>query len=232
MWYPTRDELIANHVITRVSLGGETASGFNVGSVEELRTAFTAVPLWTAVDGRFPGTVDRAVQLAWDAKQRGMPNEQVMSAARSVLSELVPKALSTARDEQLEAFLSLTRTELTESLAVSAQACSKLLAGQLNVTATLPKAIVEQEMAFMQDLFGTPPRTDTTPLSRQAAGQAMAAALNRLTPKQVETVSAIERYSAQPELQCKTLIAFYDEVARLAPAPRRLALRAMYQMGR
>ena len=232
MWYPSRAELIANHVVTRVSLGGETASGLmRVTSPEDLRAAFALVPLWSAVDARFPGSMERAVQLAWTAKQRGASDDDVMTAGRAVISDLVPKALTSASDEHLERFLGILREELAASLAVSPQACSKLLAGQLNIASTLPAAIVNKEAAFMQTLFSEPPQHQVAAPSQEAAGRALAPALQKLTPAQIEVVSAPDKFTTQPQRQCSALMAFYDEIAHLALPSRRVALRILFGSG-
>ncbi|MET0348940.1 MAG: hypothetical protein ABW067_04035, partial [Rhizobacter sp.] len=70
MWYPTRDELASNGVITRVSLGGETAShwgSLGIRTRDDLEAHFRKTPLWAAMDQRYPGTVRRAAEAAWSA---------------------------------------------------------------------------------------------------------------------------------------------------------------------
>ena len=81
IWYPTRDELIAAHVITRVSLGGEAAiSGLAMRSKEELFLIFESNSLFQAIEKRFPGTIDKVVERGWAVKERGGTDAEIQNA--------------------------------------------------------------------------------------------------------------------------------------------------------
>ena len=94
IWYPTRDELIANHVVNRVSLGGETVSdlGRGVKSATDLRDLLIETGLFASIEARFPGSLDRAAAVAWKARQSGGNDDQMYLAARGVIVELAPRS--------------------------------------------------------------------------------------------------------------------------------------------
>jgi len=232
LWYPTRDELLANRIVTRVSLGGETSMDLahrGIKTADDVAKLLLAQPLWQAIDRRVPGSVARAADAAWQASRRGASDDQMLSSARAIVAELVPQALNTAPDEVLEQFLDLSRTEMSAALAVSPLACAKLLDSQLNIVATLPKAVVEQELVFMQALFSTDPRRDAGSLSKSQAENALTPVLAKLSQQQLKVIGDPSSASADPQLRCTSMLAYFDGVAQLPPPKRRLALRAMFQ---
>lgn len=232
LWYPTRAELSENHVVTRVSLGGETSTGFTgsgIASAEDFKKALLTQAVWRGMDKRFPGSVDRAAGLAWKAVQRGQSDDQALTEARAVVSELMPQALAQAPDELLERFVTMSRNEMQFALALSPDACVRLLEGRLNIVATLPRSVVDDEMAVTQALFETPARAPAPPLTPAERGRAMSSVSAALSREQIKAISEGAAGHVDPALRCSSLIAYYDAVSALPTARRRLALRVMFQ---
>ena len=230
MWYPTRDELIASHVITRVSLGGEAAiSGLRMRSKQELLLVWGSIPLYQALEKRFPGTINENVERAWAAKERGGNDADIMNAARSVVAEVYPKVLKTADVSILDDFVKLMITEMSAALAISGDACAKLLDGKLDLSKTLPKEIVEQEQQLLLRALASPPRTDLTPPDPAKFNQVAQMAFANLPQRYINVVTDAKTYASQPSLVCDAMIAYFSAIAELPPRERHVALRGMYQ---
>lgn len=230
MWYPTRDELIASHVITRVSLGGEAAmSGLRMRSKQELLLMYGGFPLYQALEKRFPGTINEAVERGWAAKDRGGSDADIMNATRSVVIEITPKLLKTADDSILDGFVKLLIAEMSAAQAISGDACAKLLDGKLDITKTLPKEIAEQDAQQMLLALASPPRTDLTPPKPAQFNQAIQAAVVNLSPQYIDVVADTKTYASQPGLICEAMSAFFRAIAALPPRERHVVLRGMYQ---
>jgi hypothetical protein len=231
MWYPTREELAANGITTRVSLGGETASDLStagINSADDVQQVFAHTRLWQAIERRYPGSTARAADAAWKVHQSGANDSEMESASRSVISSLVPRALSDASPPVLDAFLDLTTMELSAATAVNEETCQALLAGKLNIQASLPKTVVAKDAAVTQLLFESAPEPASGTWSSEDAAAAVRAAVDQLRPEYV-TVLARGSGEAGGQTPCPALIAFYQAVAKLPSPQRTLALRSMFQ---
>jgi hypothetical protein len=227
MWFPTQGELAANGITTRSSMGGETAtdlSSAGLSSAADMRRAFDKQDVWRTVERRYPGSTARAADAAWQAHLRGANDNDVEAAGREVISALMPKALSEAPAVVLNSFLELSTVELTAALTVSEQTCQSLLAGKLDIRATLPAPVVAKDAAFTKLLFESAPQGSDATWSREAGAEAIKAAMDRLPTEHLQVLR--EHNGSTP---CPVLIEFYKAVAALPQPQRTLALRAMFQ---
>lgn len=224
MWYPTRDELIAARVITRVSLGGETGMALTgIRSKQELTLTMRNTPLWAAVEKRFPAIFSEAADRAWSAKESGGNDTQVFNAMRSSMIGLWATLRSKGDDAFLERMAILSVTQLTAARTVSYEACTKHVAGQLDITSTLPKVHTENELALVMEILASEPRPITRHKSALMA-RALEDAISRMPPHLVDVVANPERYTSKPELQCDASIALFEKALSLPPSLRAAAL--------
>jgi hypothetical protein len=229
MWYPTRDELIDNGVLNRISLGGEISSlGAKVRSRSELALSFKSIPLISAIDARYPGTLDQTVDAAWAAYQNGATDAEVASAGRRIISEVYPKLLKTADDASLGDFLTLLIHQLIAARDLGAEACGLYLEARLDVTKVFPPELVQEE--FNWGLA----QLKTQPVARPAVTQAQfGAALEPLTealdPWVLQVVGAPDDFVDQPKRRCDAMLAFYQAVAAQPAKPRSVILRGLFQ---
>jgi hypothetical protein len=230
MWYPTRDELIDNGVINRVSLGGETqaAMGAEFRSREELGLKFQEIPLLKKLESRFPGTLDRAADSAWKSYRMGSKDADVLSAARQELAAVFPKLLAEADDQLLAEFLELSLAQLTAARNVSYDACSALLGVRLNASQVLPKEVNDQENRWLMKAIDTEPLTrgKVDALEFQQIAQDI---IGGMRAELVDIIGDLEAHADKPELQCDAAIEFYEGVKKLPKASQTLALRGMFQ---
>lgn len=223
MWYPTRDELIDFKVINRVSLGGEMATNFR--SRSELELAYAQIPLFKAMDARFPGTLARAVDASWVVHERGGRDAELTAVARQVLVEHYPKLLATTSDEVLLEFLDLIIDETAAAQAVSDEACVMLLNAQLNVARVLPTDLVQREAALNMKLLETSPSGVT--LSSHERDSLVQDMLNPLQPHQLEALGEPGRFSHRPDLVCEANIALLEGIASLPVNKQARAFRTL-----
>lgn len=230
MWYPSRDEMIAANVLTRVSLGGE--GGYALAGLKtraELLLTLKEMPMLQAYDRRFPGILNEMADKAWAVKTAGGTDKDIQNATRAVASQTIPRLLQSADDTILLDFGKLMLDELSAARDVSDEACARLLNGKLDITATLPADVIAQEKSFLMKALSAPPGTQAgRPVSAEAR-QVLAGAASRLTPEQLEVMSNIEAHKDQATAYCDAVQSLNRSVMSLPPAQRALALQAMYQ---
>lgn len=229
MWYPTRDELIAANVITRMSLGGEAATiKLGARSKEELFEIWEKVPVFQALDKRFPGTLTEAVKRGWTAKERGGNDADIQNAIRSIVSEIYPKLLQSSNVTILDSYVKLLISEMSASLAVSEEACARLLDGKLDVVSTLPHEIVEQEQELLLQALASSPPLHRKPPEPAQFTKAMQKVGATLPEEYINVVDDTKSYADQPGLVCEAMIAYFRAIDSLPERERHIALRGMF----
>lgn len=229
MWYPTRDELIDNGVINRVSLGGETASwGTMFRSKSDLQLRFRQEPLMAAIDARFPGMVQQAVDAAWKRREQGAVDAEITAEMRSVISEIYPKLLATADDDGLDEFLDLFVDQINAARQLSAEACSLFLDARLDASKTLPRELIERETQWsLRQLKSS--SFEERPVSPAMFNAAVRPVLSRLSEEQIEIIGDPASHAGEHALRCDAFAAFYEQVGNLPDGERSIVMRGMYQ---
>jgi hypothetical protein len=224
MWYPTRDELIEARVITRVSLGGETAASFTkYRSEQELALAMRSISLLALIEKRFPEVFREAINRAWLAKESGGNDSQIIGAARSSLTSVWGTLRLQADDASLERLAILAIEQRKAARALSYEACTLLIANQLDTFGTLPKEITEKEMAWKMEALASEPRAGSRPQS-DLVTRSIREAVSRMPPQLIEVVANPERFANEPKLMCDADIALLEKALSLPPTLRAAAL--------
>jgi hypothetical protein len=231
MWYPTRDELIDNGVINRLSLGGESAamSSTLFRSKAELALIYRSSVLMAAIDKRFPGTLDHAVEAAWSQHQRGALDGDINTAARRIFANVYPKLLATTNDAGLDGFLDLLVKQLKAAKNVSFKACSMYLDGELDVSKALPKEVLEQEIQWALQTLNAPTPPARTPIDQALFEQALEQIVKKLGSDALNVASEPDAYQDQPAVRCNSLLALYEEVQLQPTATRHAVMRGLFQ---
>lgn len=230
MWYPGRDELIAANVVTRLSLGGEVPmTATTIASRSELLLAVRAIPLWQTMEKHYPEVLKEAIDMAWAVRERGGTDGEMTDAMRSAVARIYPVLLKNADDKTLDEFVDVLTYQMSAARALSAEACGKLLASQLDITQTLPKEASEKEQRFLIRAMSAPPHDGKQLPSQAQVQDAMRAALAGLPDIHVHVMGNQNTYKNQPALLCDAMIAFYRAVAALPEQQRHVALRGMFQ---
>jgi hypothetical protein len=229
MWYPTRDELIENGVINRVSLGGETASwGTLFRTKSDINLAFRQEPLMLAIEQRFPGTLQQVVDAAWQRREQGAIDAEITAELRGIVSAIYPKLLATADDSGLDEFLDLFVDQINAAKLLGAEACSLFLDSKLDASKTLPRELIDRETQWsMRQLQATSAQGRPVPVETFQA--AVEPVLAQLTPDQVQVITNPESHASDHALRCESFAAFYEQVGNLPDAERSIVMRGMHQ---
>lgn len=232
MWYPTEAELISNGVITRLSTGGEVAStALNLvwgADDDDIVRALRETPLFTAYARHFPSILHQAAAAAGRVQVAGGTDAEVMTAARSVISDHADVLLLAANTEQLRTFVALSIDQLSAARSISDEACGLLIAGALDITKVFPPQLLQRELDWtLSVLAGS--LTPQSPVSEVQATAAIEPLLAALDPQYIMVAADLEAYADDPGLQCDASIHFYDAVMALSERNQSITLRAMFQ---
>jgi hypothetical protein len=229
MWYPTRDELIAANVITRISFGGEVTSlDSMMRSKPETLLMLRSTPIWVAIEARFPGTTETVVDKMWVLKQAGANDGKVMDVARSVVGGLYPRILATADDAMVDRFGGLIVRQMEAARAVNVDACVKLISSQLNIAATLPPGYAEEEQQYLLEALRAQPVV-VNQVSKARTQQAIQSALATLSPEEIRAVVKSSDFLDRPGLVCEANYKFYRVVMVMPAAERNIILRGIFK---
>jgi hypothetical protein len=229
MWYPTRDELLDNGIVTRVSRGGESAllAMSGVHSAADYRKFLLTQPGWAALEARWPGTLAHVVAVGWAAHEGGASDDRVIAASREATLALVPRALAQASDDQLQAFHRLVADEIAAAAALGPEECGRFLDGKLEIMARFPTDLLARDQALTTALLAAPGAPSQLP-SKAATESALRAALRQLPRDELDAIIAPEQHRDQPLLRCNAMRDLHGVLDTL-PAARRIdALRRLY----
>lgn len=230
MWFPTRDELIAANVITRISLGGEAATlTMAVASKAELIAYTRNVPFWAALERRYPQEFEQGIEKAWAARERGADDAEMLNEMRSVMGAIFPRLLRTAEVDVLDRYLVLMIDQMTAARGVSDEACGMLLEGRLDITKTLPLEMVEREVKLVSDMLQAQGESRMPPEDSEAFRRAVSAATARLAEDHLAAIADPKAFADRAGLRCDAFISFYSAVGRLPEHDRKIVLRGLFQ---
>lgn len=103
------------------------------------------MPLWVLIESRFPDLVLRAVEQGWKVKEQGGNDNQISTAIRSVIAELIPVLLRESSTKSIETYVTVMVDQMRTARAVSYMACQQLLNAQLNSIDVFPKELRNRE---------------------------------------------------------------------------------------
>lgn len=229
MWVPTRQELIENKVINRITLGGENSYRFSqVRSRAELELAFKMHPYFQALAKRYPQQMAQAIDAAWEQVKLGATDGQISSAARKAYAGIYPILLRTADDEHLQSFLDLLLAQLAVAKDMEPQVCERYLKSELDLTLVFPAETVKQEIDWAESAMLAEP-IQRAHIEQDQLATTLIPAMNTLPANYLDYINNPEKYSNQPGVACKAMYAFYQVINDLPDASRRIALRGLFQ---
>ena len=216
--------------ITRVSFGGEaTISALGMRSKQELFLIFENNSLFQAIEKRFPGTINKAIERGWAEKERGGTDADIQNTMRSFIAEIFPALLKTADVSTLDSYVKLMINQMLAAQAISGKACTMLLDGKLNIIQTLPREIAEQEQQLLMLALASPPTVALPPSDPTKFTRVLQKARATLPQKYLDVIDDTNVYANQPDLVCESMIGFFRAIDALPPRERHVALRGMFQ---
>jgi hypothetical protein len=184
------------------------------------------VPLWVAIEKRFPDVLPEAADLAWKVKESGGSDAQILSAMRSVMPHVHVALRSQADDVSLKLFAELALDQMKAVRAINYEACTKFLAAKLDLTQVLPKEYTEREEAWLLGALASG-NAVRTKRNEQALVAAIQVAVSRMSPPLVDVVANPSSYENRPDLLCDANIGLYEAVLSLPPRQRVAGLQGL-----
>lgn len=233
MWFPTAQELLADHVVTRASPGGEYATmATQLNTREALAAELRSAPLYAALERKYPAHFSRLIDTLWPELQRNVTDAQAMTLLREQTGKLYRALIPTAPNALLFANAQLTLEQAQALQRVSPEACVAYLDGTPGASAAaarLPRTLVTREQTLFSDLMQAADPDHAPVVTRAQSLPVLQLAVAALPPAQqrVLTVPAL-RHSTPPAERCQALIGFSRSILALPEAERALALRGMY----
>lgn len=148
VWYPTQKELIDAGIVNKVTFGGETNSlgSFFNKNKDELYDALLKDNLFGSYEKKFPGFIDKVIQIALPMAKAGKTDSEILNAIRAYASTLTLKALARSTPEIRAKFIAFAVKQSREASKISNEACYKLLTSTLDVTKVFSKELVAEEV--------------------------------------------------------------------------------------
>ena len=233
MWFPTAQELLADHVVTRTSPGGEYATmATQLNTREALAAELRSAPLYAALERKYPAHFSRLIDTLWPELQRNVTDAQIVALLREQTGKLYRALIPTAPDALLFANAQLTLEQAQALQRVSPEACVAYLDGTSGASAAaarLPRALVTREQALFSDLMqaADPDHAPVVTRAQTLPVLQLAVAALPMAEQRVLTVPAL-RHTAPPAERCQALIGFSRSILALPETERALALRGMY----
>lgn len=231
-WYPSHDELLAEGVFTRLSLGGETATlATSTPTREKLSAEFATVPAFGALAAKYPKEFNEIVEKAWVQVQARRPDGEVMAAARGQVSQLTAKLLPIAADTTLLDFNLLIAAQAEALGKRSPEACVELIfptGKPINTAALLPRELATRELELMSEMIRTSDPRNARRVSKQEVERIVQRALGPLPPDQIQLLVSEQLRSASPRDACEAVVAYLNALNSIPEGERARSIRAIY----
>ncbi len=233
MWYPPHEVLLTAGVLTRRSMGGETAAmSTAVRSKEALVAEFKKIELFAVLAERSPKDFNNLMETAWGKIQQGATDAEVTTAARAQLTAALPRFLPLASDETLVAYQALMQEQLEALRERDVTACVEMAfpSGRpMTVVGNLPPELTKREVALMTKMLREADAARGIKPSQQAVERVAQRAAAGMTQEQLVVFSdEAARRRSPPVLTCNAVIKFFAGLNAIPVADRGRALRVLY----
>jgi hypothetical protein len=233
MWHPKHEILLTAGVLTRRSMGGETAAmSTAVRSKEALVADLKKIELFAILADRSPKDFDALMTAAWDKVQQGATDAEVMTATRVQLTSALPRFLPLASDETLVAYQTLMQEQLEALRDKDASACVEMAfpSGKpMMVVGNLPPELSKREFALMTNMLKEADTGRRIKPSQQAIERVVQRAVNGMNQEQLLVFSdEVVRRRSAPGLICSAAIKFFAGLNSIPLAERGRSLRVLY----
>jgi len=233
MWHPSHDVLLSAGVLTRKSMGGETAAlSTSVRSKEALVIGFKKIELFALLAERSPTDFANLIDVAWEKVQQGATDAEVTTAARAQLTAVLPRFLPLASDETLVAYQALMQEQLEALRERDVTACVEMAfpSGRpMIVVGNLPPELIKREMLLMTQVLREADAARSLKPSRQTVERVAQRAAAGMTQEEVVVFSdEATRQRTSPVFICDAAIKFFAGLNAIPMAERGRALRVLY----
>lgn len=233
MWYPPHEVLLTASVLTRRSMGGETAAmSTAVRSKEALVAAFKKIEMYAVLAERSPKDFESLMEAAWGKMQQGGTDAEVTTVTRAQLAATLPRFLPLASDETLVAYQALMQEQLEALRERDAMACVEMAfpsGRSMAVISNLPPELVKREQSLMTKMLREADEARRIAASQMALERVVQRAIAGMTQEQLAVFTDEgSRQSSSPSLTCDAAIKFFAGLNAIPVGERGRALRVLY----
>ena len=214
MWYPSYQELIDAGIVNKLSFGGESNSiaGLFNKPKDELRAALASDKFFSAHEHKFPGFLDKVIDISLPLAKQGKSDADILNAIRGYASTLQTKAIAMSTPEIRARFVSLAVKQSKEASKYGGEACYRLLKSTLDVTKVFPKELINEELNLTTEALSSNfirPIGYSTETFNSLSPSLFAA----MTPAEVNAIA--EPNPNQVQSSCPALIKFYEAIDKM-----------------
>lgn len=214
MWYPSYKELQDAGIVNKLSLGGESntiASLFNKPR-SELRNSFASDKFLSAYENKFPGFLDKVLDISIPMVKQGKSDAEILNAIRAYATTLQTKAIAMSTPEIRARFIRLAVKQAREASKYGGEACYRLLKSTLDVTKVFPKELVNEEINLTTEALSS---NFIRPVRYSSAlFQSLSPSLfSSMTEAEVNAIA--EPNPSQVQSSCQAIIKFYEAIDKL-----------------
>lgn len=234
-WNPSHEELLSAGVLTRSSLGGETAAlATRLRSRDQVATEFKKLELYRNLAQKFPSDFDAVVDAGWAAAQLGADDATVLAEIRKKLLPLLLKFLKLASDETLIGYVQLQSREIELLRAKNPAVCAEFAfpTGKgVNFYEFLPREIAEKDFGILEvAIREADPARSVTPNEKSIqnlAGQLAA----RMTPENfaILTDESVRGRSSSSAV-CGAGVDYFSAINGISRPDRAAAIRLIFSL--
>jgi len=233
MWFPSHDTLRTAGVLTRASLGGETAAiATSVRGRSDLEAGLRKEELFALFEQRDPGGYKAMMDAAWNSLGNGATDAEFTVAVRDQLLPAIMAYVPVATDSTLVDYHALMIEQLKTVAAVDAGACVELAfpSGQpMKILAALPANLRTREVALMTQALREADEVRRIRPTDAQVNQVARIALARMTQRQMLLFGDEEaRRRSTPAETCTAATAFFTGLGDIPEGQRGRALRVLY----
>lgn len=233
MWHPSHDALLSAGVLTRKSVGGETAMlSTAIRSKAALVAEYKKIELFALLAERMPEEFDGIMETAWGKMQQGLTDAEIITAARAQLGAALPRFLPLATDETLMTYQALMQEQLEALRERDVGACVEMAfpSGRpMDVIGNLPPELTRREMDLLaQVLREADPARGIAPDGLAIARVAQRATQGMTKEQRLVFSNEAARGRYPQAVACDAAISFFASLNAFPKAERGPALRALY----
>lgn len=230
MWYPSRQVLLEERVVTRVSFGGETTALTGALTRNQIEAELNKSDLFQLYEARFPGTIKSAAELGWKARIEGKSDNETMAAMRSVLSSKIWILFSGTPFQMQSEIVRLTIKQLYAAKLVSASACQSLTEGKITASHILPPELVKEEEALVRKALAAP-EIKALKTTDKEYEQIIAKLFLLMSPSGQKAMIDNANGKIDPKSYCDSTIEMMEMLMKMSERERSHAIYKLFVLG-
>jgi hypothetical protein len=239
MWFPSVDELMTAHVLTRRSSGGETAILAtalvkNGHSKETLAEEFKKIEIFSVMAQRMPQDFDHILNSVWVQAQTGATDAEVITAARNQVIPIIARLAPLATDQTLVAYHKVLVEEMEILLSKDPSVCVEMMfptGKPVNLIRYMPKDLAARELELSAQILREADFSRAIKPSETEIEEIALVASKDMTPKQITIISNAQNRSTESADQvCGYALTFLKGLGSIPTAQRGRSMRILFSM--